>query len=398
MNKKAAFMRTQRGFSLVELLVAVVIGLVVTLAASSVLLNFEGNKRKMTTVNDVGQTGAYVSFLMDQTLRSAGSGFATRGISAYGCSINASRSGAAILPAPAQFPQPFSGVDQDIRLAPVVIYANASETGSDVLAFMKGTHGFSESPVRVIAGSITATGLRLQNTLGWRNNDLALIIQQGSGCMVQQVQGASAFVGSSDQNLPLAGLYFNAAGSNIDLAEYGAAGANTFVAALGNADDNRPDFRLMGVGANNTLMSYDLLRFDGATDPVPLADGVVELRARYGIDANRDGVVDNWVSPSAAGWIASDAAGQLFDGSAQARDRLRSVVAIRVGLILRTSSPEKENVAPESLALFSDLGALRVQRDLAPEERLLRHRTVEFTVPLRNVLSTNASTQPITDP
>lgn len=376
----------QQGFSLIELLVAMAIGLVVTLAASSVLLNFEGNKRKMTSVNDVNQAGAYISYVLDRSVRSAGSGFASRGRDAFGCSINASRSGAAILPSPLALPAPFASLDRNFRLAPVVIYAGASEAGSDVLAFMKGSHGFSESPTLIIPGSVTSAQLRMLNTLGWRNNDMALVLQRGRGCLIEQVSGAG-FVGSSGQILPFAGTYYTAAGTNVSLGDFVGGGGDTYVAALGNVVDNRPEFQVVGVGANNALFSYDLLRFEGAnTVPQTITDGVVELRAVYGIDTNRAGVRDAWVSPSAAGWTSAS----LLDGSAAASDRLRSIVAVRIGLILRTSAPDKDIVSPPTLNLFSDLGtALEQTRTLSNDERRFRHRTIELTVPLRNVLTAN---------
>jgi type IV pilus assembly protein PilW len=60
---------------------------------------------------------------------------------------------------------------------------------------------------------------------------------------------------------------------------------------------------------------------------------------------------------------------------------------MRIGLVLRTARAEREQVAPASLVLFSDLAvALRQTRTLTAEERNFRHRTAEVTVPLRNVL------------
>jgi type IV pilus assembly protein PilW len=378
--------KRQRGLSLIELLVAMAIGLVVTLAASSVLLNFEGNKRKMTSVNDVNQAGAYIAYVLDRSVRSAGSGFASRGLQAFGCSINASRSGTAVLPSQLALPAPFASLDRNFRLAPVLIYAGASQSGSDVLAFMKGSHGFGENPTLIIPGSVTSAQLRMLNTLGWRNNDMALVLQQGRGCLVEQVSG-SGFAGSTSQILPFAGTYYTAAGTNVSLGDFAGGGGDTYVAALGNAVDNRPEFQVVGVGANNALFSFDLLRFEGAgATPQTIADGVVELRAVYGIDQNSDGVRDGWVSPTAAGWTSAS----LLDGSAAANVRLRSIVAVRIGLVLRTSAPDKEVVSPASLSLFSDLGtALEQTRALSSDEQRFRHRTVELTVPLRNVLTAN---------
>jgi type IV pilus assembly protein PilW len=378
----------QQGLSLIELLVAMAIGLIVTLAASTVLLNFEGNKRTMTTVNDLNQAGAFASYTIERTVRNAGSGFAVRGDEGYGCIVNASLNNNAVLPAPSALPAPFAGISTTFRLAPAIIYAGESETGSDVLGVMAGNQGFSELPIRVIDGSMATDSLRLPNTLGWRAGDLALIMQSNRNCMVQQVgNSASTFVGTTDQTLPFYGSYYAANGTNVALSDYGSAGANVHVAALGNVGPSRPVFQLIGVGAGNVLRTHDLLRFNGlAEEPQPLLDGVTELRAVYGVDTDLDGDVDAWQDPSVAPWNAAT----LLNGTASSRTLLRQIGAVRIGLILRTSLAERtEQVsAPENLELFRSVG-LSYTPTLTGDDRLFRYRAVEFTVPLRNVLFTN---------
>jgi type IV pilus assembly protein PilW len=153
---------------------------------------------------------------------------------------------------------------------------------------------------------------------------------------------------------------------------------------------NPPSFVLIGVGANNTLFAYDLLQTAGAdANPNPnlqaLADGVFELHALYGVDTDDDGRVDAWTDPGDA---SSDyRLARLMDGSEAAARRIAQIKAIRVGLILRTSLPEREPVAPESLTLFADLGSeLAYTRDLSAGERNFRYRVVESTIPLRNLM------------
>ena len=56
-----------------------------------------------------------------------------------------------------------------------------------------------------------------------------------------------------------------------------------------------------------------------------------------------------------------------------------------MAVLTRTSTPEREAVSPESLVIFDDLGDdLRITRALSAQERLLRWRVLDFTVPLRN--------------
>jgi type IV pilus assembly protein PilW len=114
--------RTSAGLSLVELLVAMAIGLVLTLAIATVMVTNEGRKRTINSVNDVNQTGAYASFVLDRALRSAGTGFAQRWQDAFGCRLNVSLNNTVILPRPGPLPAPFAAVPNgSLRLAPVTV-------------------------------------------------------------------------------------------------------------------------------------------------------------------------------------------------------------------------------------------------------------------------------------
>lgn len=374
--------RVSRGFSLVELLVAMAIGLILTLAITTVMSNSEGAKRSITSTNDANQTGTYVSYVLDRTLRSAGSGYAQRWNEAFGCRINASRDNQVMLPRTTPLPDPFAAMPTTVALAPVVITKGAGANGSDILTIMTGTGGFGETAQRVMPSSITSTGLRLPNTLGLRGNDLLLLVEEGLGCMLQQVQ--NGFTGTSDQQVLFSGRYYTTTGTSVSMASYGTSTTSTTYALhLGNAVDNAPIFQMIGIGANNTLMSYDLLRIADADAAVPMAEGVVQMRALYGVDTTGDGRQDMWVDPGTAPYNAAT----LVDGSAASRLNLRRIVSVRLGLVLRGTSIEREDVAPSTITLFDDLGApLSQTLQLTTAERKQRHRAIEVTVPLRNVL------------
>ena len=74
----------------------------------------------------------------------------------------------------------------------------------------------------------------------------------------------------------------------------------------------------------------------------------------------------------------------LSDGSAGAMTLLKNIRAVRVGLILRTSLPEKDAVTPGPLTMFTDLPGLAFTRTLTPSEQHFRYRVLETTVPVRN--------------
>lgn len=374
----------QRGFSLVELLVAVTIGLVVSLAIFTVLTTNEARKRTQLSVNDTSQTGAFLTYAFERAVRNAGSGYGSELGRIGGCRLNVNRGATVLLPRATAWPGAFLAVTGTLRLAPVVIIQDASSAGSDVLVTMEGTAGFGDIPVP-LSGPPTATSLNLINTIGLNGNDLVLITD-GNECLLEQV--TAPFVGGAAVSLPLSGTYYTAAGANQALTAF-TSPASTYVFALGNAAVNRPQMRMFGVGDNETLFSLDIFDIANNDTPTPVAEGVVEMRALYGVDnVGGDGKLDNWVDPSGASWGSA----ALLDGSSAARIRLSQIVAVRVGLILRTSLPEKLNsdgnpVAPPTLALFSDLPApLKKTRTLTTDERNLRHRIVETIVPVRNAV------------
>lgn len=404
-----------RGFSLIELLVAMAIGLILTLAITSVLIRSEGSKRSSTSVNDINQSGAYTTYLLDRAIRSAGSGFAQSWSTVFGCRLDATKTDqttgvvTTVLPMPDAFPTTsafvrVSNATLPFRLAPLVIGKDLANSGTDVrgdvLMVMAGTAGVGESPQTVTAASVDLTTtppqLQLQTTLGYVTGDMLLLADPivTGGCMMQQVGGTHA---ASDAGpvLPLGGTYYRANGTNVNLSSFG---TSTIALQLGRDAANPPQFRLYGVGANNTLFTYDLLQPASATPPPESAvsDGIVEMRALYGVR-----------NASPAGttlYTWTDATGDfdpvtLMNGTAASATNLQRIVAVRVGLIMRTSLQERTTgggvLNPEilvqnagkTLTLFGDLpSGLQKTRTLSTSELAFRFRTVEVTIPLRNVL------------
>ena len=371
-----------RGFTLIELMVAVTLGLALVLALTTVMVRHDSGKRTLVSTNDLSLATSYVSYSLDRELRSAGSGFTQSWRDTFGCLLRVARGGAQILPRAAAFPAPFAAVPQQVRLAPLLIHAGAGTDGSDVIAVATGSAGLGETPIRVQPASATASDLRVTSTVGLRGNDLVLVAEEGVGCVVQQV--AAPFTGGANQLLSFGGTYAKAEIDSLELLSFGTAGT-AFLSPLGNTTGNPPMLRLFGIGADAMLFSHDVLQLDGTDIAQPVVDGVVDMRALYGVDtsATADGIIDDWVAPTAAGYTAAE----LTDGSLAARERLLRVLAVRVGMVLRSDRIEREEVAPATLTLFTDLPvALQHTFAVGTGQRNQRFRTVEFTVPLRNVM------------
>jgi len=372
--------RTNAGFTPIELLVAVTIGMALTLAITLMLVRFESGRRSTTQLNDASIGGAYVSYALDRAVRSAGSGYTQSWRNSFGCQLLASRSGTTTLPRSTAFPAPFAAVPQAVRLAPVIVHAGIGTDGSDVLAVQTGASGLGESPLRVLPASATTTGLRVAATIGQRAGDLVMVFQGSGTCMLQQL--ASGFAGGAGQQMDFGGTYADSDINGVRLEDMGLT-TSAWVTPMGNVTANRPMFQLLGVGPDATLVAHDMLQLDGTDTVVAIADGVADLRARYGVDTDGDGRVDSWADPATAPWDAAS----LLSGTAAAQTNMANILAVRVGVIIRTNTPERDPVAPTSIVLFNDLGStLTATRTLSSAERQMRWRSLEFTVPLRNVI------------
>jgi type IV pilus assembly protein PilW len=397
-----------RGMSLIELMIALLIASLVTLAIFAVMSSFEGRKRTTTSVNDANQAGNYALHLLDKLVRSAGSGYVQAGpppnadntdrvAIAFGCRllVNSSASTPSqLLPRGGTLPQPFENVNTgtagSLRLAPVIVAPSQSRgTGfnnerSDVLLVMAGAAGFGEVPL-TLSGPIAANNMPVVNTVSIAPGDLLLLADQPTpadveDCMVQQV--SSTFTAAP---IGLTGAYAPTTVAGVSRAIYD---DKSVAIKLGHPTNNPPNFLAIGVGDNTTLMSYDLLQTRSPALQA-MADNVYELHAVYGVDSDDDGSVNTWVDPRTS--TGAFTVTTLMNGTAVSAESIAQIKAIRVALILRSNLQEKEPAAsepqftPATLTLFQSVGLDR-PRNLTTDERRFRYRVIEATIPVRNAL------------
>lgn len=399
MTRMSRHGRRPRGFSLIELMVALVIGLVLTLAVFSVLAAWEGRKRVTTGLNDLEQAGNLALYQLDTWARSAGSGFsgaAAVGNSIYGCLLHATGPDGQTLPRTEALPAPFEKVDPDGKgnfpLLPAMILPGATKPGesgeeSDALLLMAGS-SYQSGVALQLAAEPTGTALAFDNTLGFHAKDLLLMADNkvSGNCLLTQVASDFSSDGGKATEVELGGSFHAAKiGDTAIASSFRVDGA--MVLPMGTPGAQAPQFQLVGVGDHNTLFSYDLLQTAGDDAALQArADGVFELHALYGVDTNGDGTVDEWASAKSDDYSVD----ALMAGTPAAKKRLLRIKALRVGLILRTTLPEKtaeETSTPGTLELFTDLDEkLQVQRKLEGDELRYRYRVMEATLPLRNNL------------
>jgi type IV pilus assembly protein PilW len=347
MKNKNAFLH-QKGFSLVELMVGLIIGLLATLVIMQVFSTFEGQKRSTSGSADAQTNGSIALMSIQRNVQMAGYGLplpmADVNENALRCSIFA------------DFTNPDTG--NTTNIFPLEIEDGGN--GSDNITVRYSTNAMGALPMEIInENNATTTGLVVESTMGCNidgndaNDDIALI-QNGTSCDMTTIDNISGTAGGGVQRIILSALPTNAA-----VVAHEAA-----VTCMGNWQDYTFD-------VNNN----DELQLNGS----PIVSEVVNIQAQYGVsNAAGQNNVTNWVDA---------AAGTIWETPSVAnRNRIK---AIRVVVVLRNGLLEKTNVTAAALVAWTPLnGSTAPAIDLSGDAnwQRYRYRTFETIIPLRNII------------
>jgi type IV pilus assembly protein PilW len=346
---------SERGFSLVELMVAMLIGLIGTVIIFQVFEVSEGIKRTTTSGGDAQQNGAVSLYLIERDLRNAGMGFNDTAFA--GCNVLAYDSKRAV-------------PNFTLTLVPVFITPGTATVPDQVTVFY-GSKPLVAGPTMLTANMLPAANgtdaLVVMNSYGYHPGDILVLLQPASGlnCSLMEISSvvdATSTIGHADvAYLVLETLnnerarFNNPAGLGVVYAGVGT-GNVTRVYNRGNlfepaANPNRPVNNTYAIGANNALtVTAAFVDKDSPSSPLtsPVADNIVQLRAEYGVD---DGVagVGNWKVPFTNGgagvYTANDG---LVDRwvvpavfNALPTPPWSSVIAVRPAVVARSAQPEK---------------------------------------------------------
>jgi type IV pilus assembly protein PilW len=273
----------QRGVSLIELLVGMLVGMLAVLIISQVLLSSEGQKRTTVGGADAQVNGALALHAIQRDLEQAGYGL-TSSPQTIGCPISAQYAGAT----PAGFPT---------TLAPVFITPEsarpAGSVGDSIRILASSKDSFSV-PARVIAPNYrpgVSLEFNVRSTVGYAEDDLALVATDATQpCWVFQITAAptATMLPRTDDG------GWNGAGNPSATYTDGAVMIN-----LGRLVDSRYEV-FNGTDADGAVKK-NVLRvstFDvnnpGARVTQDIQPDIVNLRAFYGRDTSvpADGIVD----------------------------------------------------------------------------------------------------------
>lgn len=349
--------RSQRyhgGFSLVELMAGLAVGLLAMLAVFQVFSFASTQSRTTSAVADAQQAGTLSLYLLEREARQAGYGFNLE--DGIGCTVQAQNGNGAYT----------------FTLSPIVIQSGGA-AGSDTLTVMRGS---GDRPVwSPLSSPYDGSGaaIALMNSFGFRLNDFALIVSPTLGCTLMRVTGV---VGNA---LTHTANTFNAAAPGItyDVAP-GGAGIQASVVDLGGA----PVISQFSVQSSK-LMVADVL--NGAA-PALYADNVVALKAQYGFNA--------CPATSSSGDVVTSYSGTMIDADGDGvvgnRGDWARVKAVRIGVLVRGTQYERDVVSPPSIVLWPTTTTLPTSIGpsiaLTDTQRHYRYSVFTTIVPIRNML------------
>lgn len=380
-NTLALGRAAQRGLSLVEVMVGVLIGMIGIVVIFQMLATSEERKRTATAGSDVQVTGAIALTSLERDVREGGYGFSSAaydtGITpVMGCTVNAYDSA-----------RPTAAFTY--RLTPVQIIQGTG-AASDTIIVLRGNG--NHFPASYVFTESSDTSKKTRGRAGISPRDYLLVGRSNPTlqCMtveITDVSNADALTIAHDQGSYNYTTYLpdgSTSTANRIARHNNAAPAVSFTSGYLFNLGTDPRRNIWTVNAGKLQVTNDLLYQDtdgdGANDPVEIADNVVTLQAQYGHDANNNGRVEP------GEWTTNDPATDA---------QWANVLAIRVGILMRSGQYERSAVtatvpswAGGQFVITNLDGSSSGSTPTEPADnwRNYRYRVYETVIPLRNIL------------
>jgi type IV pilus assembly protein PilW len=381
-----------RGLTLIELMVAIAIGLFIVLAVVNVMVTQEGIRRGATSGSDATANSAIGMLLLERSLKNSGYGMSV-GVSSgltdtcgpQGVSVeNSTRSSQTFSFAPFQF-------------APVTINPTGIPGGDANTHVIRITYSGSQTfGAPAINSKAVAPLVRVGNRAGLNAGDLVVLGQAGVGCGFRQITAlpnnmrcsTGANSAESDVVRFSTGSYLSdynncasktaAFNRTADLPFAGftastTSAVNMRIFSVGDVSQFRSTIYAIR-GGELTMCDFmtsaceDASKTGDATVWMPVVADVVSMRAQYGIDTDANGSVDNWT-----------------DDLPTAIATINNTVAVRVAIVTRARTYNKDEVT--AAAPTWTVGSFDISH--LDSWKHYKYTVNETTVPLKNVIWNN---------
>lgn len=368
MKYKTKITGKQSGFTLIELMVGMTIGLVVVLAMGQILSVNEGYKRTTMYGNDSMVNGSLALNTIERDGKNAGYGITTVSNS-LGCEVRMKYG---------------SDTTVTFTLSGLMI-TNGANGAPDTIRFTSSNKNGVALPTKVVVDHpVSATNFFVDSDTGIVEGDLMIAVPEtcdsdnwasvfqvtgtggnnnnnGSGQGQNQVLHNS---GQSEWNQPGGQTIFPSAGYPI----------GSYLINMGNMGDRSYSI------VNNNLQLAEFNSSTGDTETQILFPQIIQLQAQYGKDTNNDDTVDTWDNTTPtnnAGWS--------------------QIRAVRVAIVARSVQWQKDVVttndadcpSPSSICWAGGKIAgsnLNSGNSNNTDWQHYRYHVFETLIPLRNII------------
>ena len=283
------------GFSLMELMVGLAIGMIAMITIIQVMSFFEAQRRTTTGTADAQTNGGIALYSIARDLQMAGYPLMTTVDSPLECTTLTSN---------------VTGLTNALSPAVVTDGTAGANPASDSITIRFGTTLTGGAPTQItsMVGSAAVVG----TNLGCQANDISLVMS-GASCAISRATAVSA-VGTTPITVTLENTALAATGANL--------------ACLGTWNE-------ITYAVNPATGNLDRTAVvNGVSTTQPMIAGIVNLQAQYGIAATASSnTITQWVDASGATWAAPTVGN---------RNRIK---AIRVAVVARNAKLEPEVVS-----------------------------------------------------
>ena len=365
----------QKGVSVIETMVGLALGILVTLVITQVWALFESQKQRSISSTAAQSSGLLAMTELEQDIRSAGAGL--NNALAFACTnvYSYSQNGSVIV-------SPMPAYAGSLGLVPVQITDGGNGINSSDTLIVKRGSDFLGSIATTISTTMPSSSseLNVSSTAGFFTDDVVIAVDSSSGvCTVMkltQVQAAASKLqhnpGGSATNNPSNAFQNTAAWPSYP------SGAQVF--KIGEL--------LSHVYTVNGKKELSLVDYTNAFTTITsqLASDIVSIKAQYGVANSGSQNVSAWVKADAAsGWNVLNA------------DKVMRIKAIRLVVVSRSTKKEATNVSfpctnstgtvlnANGPCAWSDSEPL-INLSADADWQKYRYRVYQTIIPIRNII------------
>jgi type IV pilus assembly protein PilW len=361
----------QKGFSLVELMIAILLAAITAVVVLNVLTSYQNRSNTMAGRNDAEISAAVGLYALEKDIRMSGAGLTTPQGRMCQQGVNIAWNGVATS-------------DGAPLLQLRIIDGGA---GPDAIEIIRSDSDFGAAPTRLIASMASPTAqLSVDGNADLQDGDLVMVgASDGSKiCTLMQLTSAPAANGSGWLLTAGAGVgNYNPADPAATYSSAVSYAVRDNVMNMGTYGLRRYGIVCDGGGVPAATNNCDLAAWNPLAVAAPtlatvtsISPQIIEFQAQYGISATATSdVVTSWVDATGT-WAAPTLANQGL------------IKAVRISIVAR-GARDGAQVAPASVTLWDDNDGSSNDprnRNFTTAERRFRYQTLTVVVPLINAI------------